>query len=468
LRSDGPLASCEDVVRTYRAALGEVRALRGVTAEFPRRALTAVAGPSGSGKSTLLRLLCGLDRPTSGRVEVEGTHIEAAPERELRSLRRRSVGYVFQRPSDNFYSHLTLGEHLRLAARRGGGATIDAGELLERLGLAHRVGHLPGELSGGEQQRAAFAQVLVGGAGTIVADEPTAELDSESGRTLIETMRGLVEGGATVVVATHDTELRRASDRVLELEDGLLREAAPSAHPHGDPAEAYSVAREPRGPEEEAEPVVVEVEDVTKAYHRGQETVHALHGVSLRLHAAELVGLMGRSGSGKTTLLNVVGGWEPPDGGRVHGPAVDRRPLRWDDVAMLPQHLGLIDELSLRANIEYPARLADRLEQAQQPLEELLEVLGLTELQDRPPKEVSVGEQQRTALARALVLQPRLLLADEPTAHQDRVWGDRVAQVLRRASDLGSCCLVATHNERVLGLFDRVIPMADGLIVEPA
>jgi putative ABC transport system ATP-binding protein len=467
LRNDEPLASCDDVVRTYRAALGEVRALRGVTAEFPHRALTAVAGPSGSGKSTLLRLLCGLDRPTSGRVEVEGIRIESAPERELRALRRRSVGYVFQRPSDNFYSHLTVGEHLRLAARRGDGAAMDAGELLERLGITHRVGHLPGELSGGEQQRAAFAQVLVGGASTIVADEPTAELDSESGRTLIETMRGLVEGGATVVVATHDTELRRASDRVLELEDGLLKEASPTAHLHGDPAEAYSVPREPRGPEE-AEPVVVEVNDVTKAYHRGEETVHALHGVSLRLHSAELVALMGRSGSGKTTLLNVVGGWEPPDGGRVHGPAVDRRPLRWDDVAMLPQHLGLIDELSLRANIEYPARLAGRLEQAEQPVEELLEVLGLSDLQDRPPKEVSVGEQQRSALARALVLQPRVLLADEPTAHQDRVWGDRVAQVLRRAADLGTCCLVATHNDRVLGLFDRVIPMADGLIEETA
>jgi ABC-type lipoprotein export system ATPase subunit len=463
LRNDGPLARCEEVVRTYRAALGEVRALRGVSAEFPRRALTAVAGPSGSGKSTLLRLLCGLDRPTAGRVEVDGTRIETAPEGALRALRRRSVGYVFQRPSDNFFAHLTVGEHLRLAARRSERSSIDAGELLERLGIARRVDHLPGELSGGEQQRAAFAQVLVGGAGTIVADEPTAELDSESGRTLIETMRGLVEGGATVVVATHDTALRRASDRVLELEDGLLREGTRSAHLHGDPAEAHSVAREAH-PGEESEPLVVEVDGVTKSYRRGGETVHALHGVSLRLHSAELVALMGRSGSGKTTLLNVVGGWEPPDGGRVHGPAVDRRPLRWDDVAMLPQHLGLIDELSLRANVEYPARLADRLGEVEQPVEELLEVLGLSELQDRSPKEVSVGEQQRTALARALVLQPRLLLADEPTAHQDRVWGDRVAQVLRRASDLGSCCLVATHNERVLGLFDRVIPMADGLI----
>jgi putative ABC transport system ATP-binding protein len=465
LRSDGALARCEDVVRTYRAAAGEVRALRGVSAEFPRAALTAVAGPSGSGKSTLLRLLCGLDRPTSGRVEVEGIKVESAPERHLRSLRRRAVGYVFQRPSDNFFSHLTLGEHLHLAARRSDGETRDGDELLERLGIAHRVDHLPWELSGGEQQRAAFAQVLVSGAGTIVADEPTAELDSDSARALIRTMRRLVEEGATVLVATHDTALRRASDRVLELEDGRLREAARAAGPHGDAADAAAAVREPwRG--QETEPLVVEAEAVTKSYHRGEETVHALRGVGLRLHAAELVALMGRSGSGKTTLLNVIGGWEPPDGGRVHGPAVDRRPPRWAEVAMLPQHLGLIDELSLRANVEYPARLAGRLGEAQQAVEELLEVLGLGDLQDRSPREVSVGEQQRTALARALALQPRLLLADEPTAHQDRVWGDRVAQVLRQAADLGTSCLVATHNERVLGLFDRVLPMADGRMLE--
>ena len=462
MRSEAPLARCEDVVRTYRAAAGEVRALRGVSAEIPHRTLTAVAGPSGSGKSTLLRLLCGLDRPTAGHVEVEGTPIESAPERTLRSLRRVAVGYIFQRPSDNFFPHLTVGEHLRLAARRGNGSDVDAARVVERLGIAHRVGHLPGELSGGEQQRAAFAQVLVGGAGTIVADEPTAELDTESAANLIETMRALVDGGATVVVASHDAALRRAADHLLELEDGRLRTTSP-AGPHGEPAEAADLRPE-RG--FRTEPVVVEVEDVAKSYHRGDEVVHALHGVSLRLHESELVALMGRSGSGKTTLLNVIGGWEPADRGGVRGPAVEGRPLRWHDVAMLPQHLGLIDELSLRANIEYPARLAGRLAEAQRAVEELLEIPGLAELQDRSPREVSVGEQQRTALARALVLQPRLLLADEPTAHQDRVWGDRVAQVLRGASDHGTCCLVATHNERVLGLFDRVIPMADGLIVE--
>ena len=133
-------------------------------------------GRPGSGKSSLLRVLTGIDRATSGDVWVGPRNVARASARGLRRLRRDTVGYVFQRPSDNFLPNLTIGEHLRLAARDERATDLD---VLDRLGIGHRVDHLPDELSGGEQQRAAFAQAVVAGSAVVVADEPTAELDSD-------------------------------------------------------------------------------------------------------------------------------------------------------------------------------------------------------------------------------------------------------------------------------------------------
>jgi len=485
------VGKCLQVVKTYRTPTSEVRALAGVTASFAPATLTVVVGPSGSGKSTLLRLLGAMDRPTSGSVEVQGVAVERASGARLRHLRRRDVGFVFQRPSDNFLPYLTVSEHLRLAARRAGREPlIRPDDLLDDLGIGHRLDHLPDALSGGEQQRAALAQVLLSGADVILADEPTAELDSASAAGLLETVRRVVESGVAFVVATHDRALRRIADEMLELEHGRARvggsrAAAPArsrrsgvspfarpggrpaapgrspfVRPEADPPGALRV--DPPEPEE----VLVEVEGVRKSYRRGTEVVRALRGVDLALPRARIVGLVGRSGSGKTTLLNVIGGWEEPDAGRVawgDGAPVGSAPT-WADLGVLPQRFGLMDELSVRGNVEYPARLVGRLAGLTSRVEELLDVLGLAELQARPPSETSVGEQQRTALARALVLSPRLLLADEPTGHQDGGWGNAVLAALRRAAAAGTCCLVATHDEEVARSFDLVFSVADGRV----
>ena len=206
-------ARCDELVKTYRTASGEVRALKGLSAEVPASSLLAVVGPSGSGKSSLLRLIAGLDRPTSGTLVVEGTSVHDASARTLRRFRRATVGYLFQRPSDNFLPHLTVGEHLRLAR----GLThrpprIDQEALLSTLGIEERIDHLPSELSGGEQQRAAIAEVLMGGATIVVADEPTAELDSASASHVMDTMVELARAGVTFVVATHDRSVMRRAD----------------------------------------------------------------------------------------------------------------------------------------------------------------------------------------------------------------------------------------------------------------
>jgi putative ABC transport system ATP-binding protein len=465
LRPEVPAALCENLEKAYQGPTGAVHALRGVTARFPRAVLTAVAGPSGSGKSSLLRILAGMDHPTAGAVEIEGVRIERASWRRLRRLRRDKVGYVYQRPSDNFFPHLTVREHLQLAATSHRPPAIGIEELLEVLGIANRIDHLPSELSGGEQQRAAFAHVLASGARLVVADEPTAELDTQSALGVLAAIRQLLGAGVTFVLATHDGTVIRAADELVELEHGLLRSkrrAPEPAQPVEHPAdENVAGIRRDRT-------AVLEARGVSKTYRRGPEIVHAVQDVSLIVSSSELVGLIGRSGSGKTTLLNVMAGWERPDAGsvKVAGKLVEGPPPSWSEIAVLPQRLGLMEELTIRENLEYPARLTGRLNETRPLIDRLVDSLGLSALQDRYPKETSVGEQQRAALARALVLAPQLLVADEPSGHQDSGWRNRVFEALRRATEDGTACVAATHDEGIAGYLDRVLAMSDGRLEE--
>lgn len=457
------LVTCHELVKTYAQATGQVRALKGIDCKFKRGALTAVVGPSGSGKSSLLRLLAAMDRPTSGTIDIDGARIDAASSGTLRRMRRDKVGYVFQRPSDNFVSYLSVAEHMRVAERRAHEKRLDSDRLLEDLGIGHRVDWLPYELSGGEQQRAAFAQILVGGPRFIVADEPTAELDSTSARIVLDVVRKLVDDGVTFVIATHDPTVMNVADETIELDHGLIK------HDARGPAPSGRLFQRSLGAAAGEKGAVAEVVDVSKRFHRGDEVVHALEDVSVTFRAGEVVGLVGRSGSGKTTLLSILAGWEAPDEGAVNwvddiGGALPA----WRDIAVVPQKLGLIEELSVRDNIAYPARLAGRLDDTAEFVEDLLVDLGLDQLADRVPRETSVGEQQRTALARALVLSPRVLLADEPSGHQDRSWTEGVFKAIERAAASGTCVVVATHNEEVIPHLSRVLTMTDGRIAREA
>lgn len=452
LPSETPVVRCQGVDRIFQARSGRVHALEGVTASFDQRSIVAVAGPSGSGKSSLLRLIAGMDVPTSGSVVVAGLAIDRASGRARRRLRRGSVGYVFQRPSDNFVPHLTVGQHLtRVADPRR------AREILEALGLEHRADNLPFQLSGGEQQRAAFAQAFVGGTQVVVADEPTAELDDASAAAVLAGIRVLRDRGVTLILATHDEAVIRVADTVLRLDHG--RVVDPTRKRSGRTVEVG------RGwdPPSDGAPVLV-VRDLVKTFTRADERVRAVDGVSFEAQSGELVGLIGRSGSGKTTLLSLVAAWEHADSGtieRMDG-ASDGEPPAWRDVAVVPQTLGLMDELSVRENVAYPALVEGSLDAHAERVSALLEALGLTALAERRPQETSVGEQQRAAVARALLLRPRLLVADEPTCHQDRGWTDRVFAAIRDACDQGTACLMATHDPTARRFLHRVLLMHNG------
>jgi putative ABC transport system ATP-binding protein len=217
---------CEGLVRIYEAPTGPVHALRGVDTVVAAGRLTAITGPSGSGKTSLLRILAALDRPTAGRAEIAGQDLSALSTARLRALRRRAIGFVFARPDQNLSPHLTAAEHLRLAGRlrrlRAADAREQGGELLERLGIADRADHLPRELSGGEQQRLAFAQALLGAPPLVVADEPTSELDSRTTADLLAAVVELTRSGTTVVMATHDPLAAGTADQVVHLRSGTV------------------------------------------------------------------------------------------------------------------------------------------------------------------------------------------------------------------------------------------------------
>ncbi|MGA9277385.1 ABC transporter ATP-binding protein [Ilumatobacter sp.] len=204
---------------------------------------------------------------------------------------------------------------------------------------------------------------------------------------------------------------------------------------------------------------LIRLDDVTRRYRTAAGTVVAVDAVSLALRRGDLVGLIGPSGSGKTTILNLILGWEQPDDGTV---TTHVEPSGWSGVAVIPQELGLLPELSARENIELAGRLGGGL---RADAVETLGSMGLGELVDRFPDELSMGEQQRVAVARAVAMRPTLLVADEPTAHQDERHADLVIDQLAIVANDGGAVIVATHDARLLDRVGSAIQVLDGRIV---
>ena len=193
-----------------------------VSVRVDRGEWVAIMGPSGCGKSTLLQMLGGLTTPSGGTVELAGASFSACSESQRARLRRRHVGYVFQRY--NLIDELRVVDDVSLPLRLNGvsarRARAQAMELLERLGLSHAAHARPGELSGGEQQRAAIARALAGGPDIVLADEPTGALDSVAAQRVIELMTDASAGGQTIVMVTHDPSVARAAHRIVHMTDG--------------------------------------------------------------------------------------------------------------------------------------------------------------------------------------------------------------------------------------------------------
>jgi len=217
------VASTRGLAKAYGAGRSRRAVLAGVDLDLAAGELVAVVGRSGSGKSTLLHLLGGLERPDAGEIDVGGVRVDRADERGLTELRRRRVGFVFQ--FFHLIPELTGAENVMLPARLAGvGATAEARAraLIERLGVAEASARLPGVLSGGEQQRLAVARALVNDPQLVLADEPTGNLDEESGHEVLRLLRSLADDGRSVLLVTHEPEAAAIADRVLHLRHGRL------------------------------------------------------------------------------------------------------------------------------------------------------------------------------------------------------------------------------------------------------
>ena len=226
-----PLLVALGVEKEYRTKAEPLRVLKGVNLTVHQAELVAVVGASGIGKSTLLHVLGALDRPTAGSILFRGEDLSIRSEADLTRFRREEVGFVFQ--LYNLLTDFSALENAMLPAliqrRPAAEARALAMDALREVGLQERVGHRPGELSGGEQQRVALARALVGRPAMILADEPTGNLDSKTGAEVIDLLAGLAaEHGATVIVATHDAGLAARAPRRLAMRDGALVAAAVS------------------------------------------------------------------------------------------------------------------------------------------------------------------------------------------------------------------------------------------------
>jgi putative ABC transport system ATP-binding protein len=209
-------------VKIYASAAGSVQALRGVDLTIEQGEIVALVGPSGSGKSSLLRIIAGLDEASAGSVAIDGVDFARVARNRRRKVRSRLLSHVFQQPSDNLLEHLTAIEQVERVARRRGVGTAAAVAALEQVRLDHRHTHRPVELSGGEQQRLAFARAIVGRPALVIADEPTAELDTSTTHAILDVISELNAAGTTILLATHDPVALERIGHVVTLRDGTV------------------------------------------------------------------------------------------------------------------------------------------------------------------------------------------------------------------------------------------------------
>ncbi len=212
-----------NVSKTFTVGTEEIHALKGIDLHIKKGEFLAIVGPSGSGKSTLLHLIGGLDNPTKGMIEVNGENIGTMKDRQLSEYRSRQVGFIFQ--DFKLQPHLTVLENVRMPQLFSRRKTKQSShKMLESVGLKDRAQHKPTEISGGQKQRAALARALMNNPKLIIADEPTGNLDSMTGKKIIDLLKNIHKrNGVTLIIVTHDRNIAKHATRIIEIKDGKLK-----------------------------------------------------------------------------------------------------------------------------------------------------------------------------------------------------------------------------------------------------
>jgi len=493
-----------DVFRVYPAPEGGVVALQGLTLEVREGEICVVLGPSGSGKSTLLRMLAALDTPTAGSVRVLGRDLARLGRRGRARYRAELLGYADQHYWRALAAELEVRELVGLQLGLAGVPKHErfgrAGELLERVGLLDRADAHPRELSGGEQQRVAVCAALAHRPRLLLADEPTGELDAANARLVYEAIAELArDAGTTTVIVSHDPESASVADRIVRVRDGRVSEeaaladggdeaivvgrggwlrlseellrrtgihshAAARLHEDGILLQAAAGAEAPlAAPEEAALPnasgagrIVAEAAGLSRTYGEGATAAAALVELDAVFRGGRLTAVTGPSGSGKTTLLHLLAGIDLPTTGEVSvlGETVSgldrdsRARFRAQNVALVSQEAGLVPFLTAAENVELGLSLRGvETEEAQARAAESLAAVDLAGVAGRRVSDLSSGQRERVAVARAVAGRPTLLLADEPTASLDQANALAVSQLLLGlARETGAAVVCATHD----------------------